>query len=462
MLATRRLPAVLLLLAVFVGGLGRSGWGDGAEAEPRQRLRQVRAGLLSPHDPARAEALARLEALLPQLEASARRDLVRPLADVLARRPPRDAALAVGFLARLEGDKARDLWLESLRGDADPRVFLAALEAAAHRRGDAESVRRLLAAARSPREDRLRRALALEALGLLDCSPARLLLEHPAEPPTADGSEDWVLASGRALGLGRMGGRAAPAPLIALLGHPHPAPRVHAWESLERVTGLRLPPDADAWRGAFAGGAEAAPRPEPSASPDDPYRQQTPLHVPRYYGIPVDKARSHVVFCLDVSQSMYGRGIDTARRQLHEVLTAFPTSYAFDVVAFNEHVTPFAGALWPAHPVVKARALAFVEALETLSYTNLFDAVEVAFGLGGLGPRAAEEARHLDAIFLLSDGAPNRGRIRDEDRIVQALRDLSRGRVPIHAIAAGEEVFPLLQRIADATGGRFVDAFLFD
>ncbi len=251
-------------------------------------------------------------------------------------------------------------------------------------------------------------------------------------------------------------------PLVALLQHPHAAPRVHAWEGLQAITGARLPADARAWRrflDARADPAVAAPKRSP---PEDRYRQAKPLHVPRYYGMPVDKTHSRVVFCLDVSQSMYGRGIDTARRQLSDVVTAFPTTYAFDVIAFNERVMPFAAELWPAHPVVKARVLDWIDALETISYTNLFDAVETAFGLGGLGPRRVERPQALDSIYLLSDGAPNRGRVREEGRIVEALAALSRGRVPIHCIAAGEEVFPLLQRIADATGGRFVDAFLFD
>ena len=65
-------------------------------------------------------------------------------------------------------------------------------------------------------------------------------------------------------------------------------------------------------------------------------------------------------------------------------------------------------------------------------------------------------------MFLLSDGAPNRGRYRRDDQVVAGIAALSRRRIPVHTIGAGEEVFPLLRRIADATGGRFADAFDFE
>jgi hypothetical protein len=100
--------------------------------------------------------------------------------------------------------------------------------------------------------------------------------------------------------------------------------------------------------------------------------------------------------------------------------------------------------------------------LETLSYTNLYDAVETAFGYAGLGDRPAERSMRLDAVFLLSDGAPNRGRYRREARGVEAIAALSRRRIPVHCVAAGEEVFPLLKAIAAITGGRFVDAFAWE
>ena len=126
------------------------------------------------------------------------------------------------------------------------------------------------------------------------------------------------------------------------------------------------------------------------------------------------------------------------------------------------HESDDSDGLVPAHPVVKARTLAWLAARETISYTTLYDAVETAFGYGGIGDRARDKPSRLDMVFLLSDGAPNRGRYRRDEKVVQEIAALSRKRIPVHAVAAGEEVFPLLQRIAQETGGRFVDAFEFE
>ncbi len=77
----------------------------------------------------------------------------------------------------------------------------------------------------------------------------------------------------------------------------------------------------------------------------------------------------------------------------------------------------------------------------------------------GRGRKPADDPVVLDAVFLLSDGAPNRGRHRTDDRVVKHIGLLSKRDVPVHTIGAGEKVFDLLKRIARETGGTFVDAF---
>jgi hypothetical protein len=165
------------------------------------------------------------------------------------------------------------------------------------------------------------------------------------------------------------------------------------------------------------------------------------------------------VFCLDVSQSMYGPGIAEARIELRRALEDLPSSHRFEIVAFNECVMPWAGRLVKAHPVQKHRAIRHLEAIEPTSYTNLYDAVDKAFGYQGGGRWPVEDPEALDAVFLLSDGAPNRGLHRTEDAVVRHVGLLADGKVPVHTIGAGEAVFPLLRAISGATGGRFVDAF---
>jgi hypothetical protein len=116
----------------------------------------------------------------------------------------------------------------------------------------------------------------------------------------------------------------------------------------------------------------------------------------------------------------------------------------------------------PAHPVVKAKAIAFLAAISPVSFTNIYDAIEAAFGLAGRGPKPAPDAKPLDAIFVLSDGAPNRGRYVKDDANVEAVAGLSQRTIPVHAISAGDSVAALLRRIAAATGGTYVDAGAFE
>jgi hypothetical protein len=278
---------------------------------------------------------------------------------------------------------------------------------------------------------------------------------------------EWVEESGRALGLARRGGPVAIEHLIRLLGHADVAPRVHAWEGLVRLTGRQFPPDRalwEAWAKARVEPAAAAPAPAAPADPDDRYAPTAPAHVPRYYGVPVPKKRatSRVVFCCDVSQSMYGPPLDRSRRELAKTLKELTTAHRFDVIAFNENALPWAGRLVRAHPVQKVRALDWYLNLEPTSYTNIYDSLEIAFGYAGRGRKALADPEPLDAIFLLSDGEPNRGRYREPAQLVRELAELSRisaPSIPIHTIGAGEAAFALLRDIASRTGGTFTDAF---
>jgi hypothetical protein len=454
------LPGLLLLLLAAPGGVSAvAGEADLLEAAVRD--------LASPRAEARRQALAALDGLTDE-RPDLGREAVQRLRDLARRRPSTEGAVAVRILARASGDLARSAWLEALGGTKPPELFLAAIEGARDRSADVQAGKALLDRARAATADPLARALAIEALGAIGGAAARVFLTRPVPPANGAGEEEWLLAAARARGLARWGEPEAVPPLLALLDHADPAVRIHAGEALVDVTGARLPPEAGPWRSWWAEAAGRLPVRDRAAGGEDGapvahgrYAGEgpPPLHVPRYYGIPIARRGSRVVFCLDVSQSMYGRGIDQARRHLAHTIRDLPGTHAFAVVAFNENVLPFPGGIQPAHPVVKARALAWIAALETTSYTNLYDAVETAFGFGGMGPRALPGPARVDEVFLLSDGAPNRGRHRQEDRVVEAIAALGGGRVPVHAIAAGEEVFPLLRRIAERTGGRFVDAF---
>jgi Mg-chelatase subunit ChlD len=114
--------------------------------------------------------------------------------------------------------------------------------------------------------------------------------------------------------------------------------------------------------------------------------------------------------------------------------------------------------LVPASPAQKWAFARTLPDLPTKSYTNIHDALERAFAWAGVGRWAVEGPPGLDEVFFLSDGEPNRGRLRDADRIVEAAAAwAASARAKIHAVALGERPAEgLLERLAKETGGTFV------
>jgi hypothetical protein len=444
----------MLVVAALLAASATSRAGEPPEPAARDPV----AGLSATSAAEREAALAALPGVLAKDPKAGARALPA-LKEILRTGSPAERAGAARVLLRVEGAEATATWLSRLdpQRETDERVLEAAVEGAEARAKDEALACALTAILRDASLPSARRALACEALGGFEGLVVGAVLSSP--PPATD----VTIEGCRALALGRRGGRESIPPLLDLLGHADASPRAHAWESLTRITGQRLPAARAPWVAWWAANEKAPLAPPPAASGGgdrERYLATEPAHVPRYYGIPLPrKGDSHVVFCLDTSQSMYGHGIERARRELSATVRDLTTGHLFDVVAFNDRVMTFSGRLARAHPVVKARVLAWIERLETLSYTNLYDAVETAFEYAGRGRHPAARPVRLDAVFVLSDGAPNRGRYHTHAQVVAGIGELSAKRVPVHTIGAGDEVFPLLRDIAAATGGTFVDAF---
>ncbi len=462
----RTLLAVLLAATLTASlGAGAPVWAEppAGKVSP-EALRDTLAGLTARGAPARMEALGHLDSLLSVDPAVGLQALSR-LRGILRLRRPAEVARVLGLLVRIPDKEARALWLARLdpAEEPDDRVLAAAVASTRQVRNDAAVLRLLLAAVREKavRDGRLtpaRRAVLLEALGHLESPAVDLLLLRPRA------GEHWVEASARALALGHRAAPSSVPALLAILDHKELAPRVHAWESLVRLTHRNFPAKLAPWKAWWAkqDNTKLPARPAPPQA-GKRYATKKPVHVPHYYDIPIPRPGSHVVFCLDASQSMYGPGIEQARRELTKTIMDLPSAHAFEIVVFNEKVLPWAKRLVRAHPVQKHLAIEHLKRVEPTSYTNLYGAVEMAFRHAGRGIREMPATVELDAIFLLSDGAPNRGQFRSPERVVKHIaRMAKRGtdrEIPVHTIGAGEEVFPLLRAIARETGGTFVDAF---
>ena len=96
------------------------------------------------------------------------------------------------------------------------------------------------------------------------------------------------------------------------------------------------------------------------------------------------------------------------------------------------------------HAAAIAEAVKFVKARGLSGATALYDALKHAF-----------DDPDMEAVYLLSDGAPSGGTIDDQAEIRGLVTEWNEERkVPIHCISAGQR-HPLLVNLALDSGGEF-------
>jgi HEAT repeat protein len=364
--------------------------------------------------------------------------------------PGDERALAFRALARLKTDRAFAALLDRTLEDTDDRVLEAAEEAfrAAPEALVDEVSRRIDKA-----EDPLLRAVLVRVLGALPGPLARERTRaHAAMPDT------WCPRAAAAHALGRDPAPEALPPLLRLLDIDDPALVTAAVESLTRLTKKTFGRDPAAWKAWWETKDQVAPLEEAleGASGDRPKpdgERRTVVGNPErktiggtYFGIPITGGK--VAFVCDVSGSMRYK-LEIAYDQLSRAVKSLPSTSQFEVVFFNEHVWPWRGRLSRADPVTKELLCRHLPTIEIKSYTNLFDAIETALGVGA------------DEIFVISDGEPNRGRKQFADDILAELKRLNTRGTRIHTVSVvrvvdGEEHISLLERIAESNGGQHV------
>lgn len=409
---------------------------------------------------------------------------LRPLLrDLLAKdKDPEIRGLAAAAWLRADGDVAVKSVLDAMRTERDPAAESLLAEAWSRISGDV--ARRALASAVADKTDERLGALAAEALGWLgrsgDAEGRDDLTGILAAAPS------WPIASGACLGLGRMQGPretlvASVELLLRHLRHPDPSVRACAAAALGDITGQDLGPAAADWEAWWAKERATwtppAPRKDsapPAAPPAVPAAPAAPAASgtsdragdatrrtwSRFFGIEVKGRR--VAFAIDYSQSMWGERRARAEKELIEAVKGLPPSAQVSVLLFNEREWWWREAPVPARPQEKLDLVRFLPDQETKSYTNIYDSLEEALGLAGLGAEARRPAPGLDEILLLSDGIPNRGKLQDEDRIVDAIEILAAGRVRISTVSLGppradDRSTKLLERLALVTGGKYVN-----
>ncbi|MGQ0612719.1 MAG: vWA domain-containing protein [Planctomycetaceae bacterium] len=361
-----------------------------------------------------------------------------------------ERALAARALVRRPTARTLDALLEHMREERDDRFLDEACPAFRH---GAEALAARFKARVEAAEDPLERAVLLRAMGFLPAAAARPTLRVRA---AADPHPAARAAAAHALALDR--DPAAFPPLLAMLDEEDPGLVTAACESLGILTRREFGREPARWKTWWEGEGSRDPlapppvqrKEEEEGGGEEKRRYAHELEEPGkptqyYFGIPVKGTRT--VFCCDVSASMRYK-LPLANDQLARAVKGLPSSALFEVVFFNEWVTPWRNRLSRADPVTKELLVRHLPDLEIKSYTNLFDALELALGL------------KPEEIFLISDGEPNRGRKILPRDILTELEKINPRKVRVHTVSVvrtvdGHTHVPLLKEIAEATGGRY-------
>jgi len=219
--------------------------------------------------------------------------------------------------------------------------------------------------------------------------------------------------------------------------------------ALQALTGKRIGADAELWRGWWNGVRGAWTPPEKGSEEDSSEAEKKRAGV-YFYGIQTQS--KHIVFCIDISGSMLFRldgdqsgggtkepRIDTARRELIKALENLPDDATFSIVAYNASVQ-----VWRDRGLAKATrrnkraARLFVEGLEPVGSTNIFDALAKSLEIAA--PRGKGKSPGADTVFFLTDGRPTSGQIVDANQILAEISARNRMLgVTIHTIGVARE-----------------------
>jgi hypothetical protein len=156
--------------------------------------------------------------------------------------------------------------------------------------------------------------------------------------------------------------------------------------------------------------------------------------VPTYYGYRVYSTR--LVFVIDISSTMRQlvqpgmTRLDQAKLELSRAIAGLPGDAMFNIVAFDRVVQPWQATSVPATAANKQLAMRAVAALQNGAGTAIFDGLDAAF-------RVDPET---EVVYLLTDGLPTAGRVKEPSEILKIVTRANRFRkIGINTIAVGRD-----------------------
>jgi hypothetical protein len=97
---------------------------------------------------------------------------------------------------------------------------------------------------------------------------------------------------------------------------------------------------------------------------------------------------------------------DLCREELAKALRGLGPDTTFNIIGFANHLKIFDKKMKKASKRNVSRAIDWIEGLKLELETNIYDALELSFFLGGRGVRDRYYEPEIDTIYFLSDGAP--------------------------------------------------------
>jgi hypothetical protein len=270
----------------------------------------------------------------------------------------------------------------------------------------------------------------------------REILDDASEP-----AEIKLVAAGA---LGRLArhpalARQAVASLIRAISDSPPAVVDAAHACLKEATGKDLPKEYGPWRDWWqTAGPTFAPRaPVAAGDAGEEPQQESDRPGTSFYGI---MTRSkHIVYILDRSGSMNQNDaaggdlrINAAKKELLQSIRSLPEDATFNIIFYNHEFDVWQKKMTTADKASKSAAVKWIEEIDAVGATNIFDPLEHAFLLAGRGTHDKRYGVTLDTIFFLSDGRSNRGRLISADQILKEIERMNElKKVKIHAIGIG-------------------------
>lgn len=255
--------------------------------------------------------------------------------------------------------------------------------------------------------------------------------------------------------------------VLAVNKNASPQLRARAYECLRSLTGAILPLDQPKlWREFWDREGDRIVVPERL-----PHMRSAGTTASSFFGIPV--TGREIAFVIDTSGSMSSAvsGTATERRpdprattrltaakeQLVQAVQAMPKESRYHLLTFDHRVRVWSRSAVPPTSSATRSLVELLSRIKPDGGTNVYQALVEALALDGL--HFGEDGKErIDELFLLSDGLPTAGDVKDVDEILAVVKQANRYlHVRIHTVFTGTgQGADFLKKLSEQNDGVFV------